>query len=200
MKILSIHVFSLCQNSPIILSSAFSLSFISIFQRGTLKEFLNFHSRLVIERVPQDTHVQVLLEKGICYAMRTSDNVGATIICDEEYPKRVAIEFLLKIIDNFKIFLKEKKIDLNIYTVDTDIKFDYIKNEIEGWQDPSQKDGIMKLQDELNDVMDIMKKNLEELIKREDNLESLIIKSNDLSQTSKNFYIHAKKTNRCCNF
>ena len=200
MKILSIHVFSLCQNSPIILSSAFSLSFISIFQRGTLKEFLNFHSRLVIERVPQDTHVQVLLEKGICYAMRTSDNVGATIICDEEYPKRVAIEFLLKIIDNFKIFLKEKKIDLNIYTVDTDIKFDYIKNEIEGWQDPSQKDGIMKLQDELNDVMDIMKKNLEELIKREDNLESLVIKSNDLSQTSKNFYIHAKKTNRCCNF
>ena len=200
MKILSIHVFSLCQNSPIILSSAFSLSFISIFQRGTLKEFLNFHSRLVIERVPQDTHVQVQLEKGLCYAMRTSDNIGATIICDEEYPKRVAIEFLLKIIDNFKIFLKEKKIDLNVYTVDTDIKFDYIKNEIEGWQDPSQKDGIMKLQDELNDVMDIMKKNLEELIKREDNLESLVIKSNDLSQTSKNFYIHAKKTNRCCNF
>ena len=51
----------------------------------------------------------------------------------------------------------------------------------------------MKLQDELNDVMEIMKKNLEELLKREDNLESLVIKSNDLSQTSKNFYIHAKK-------
>ena len=58
----------------------------------------------------------------------------------------------------------------------------------------------MKLQDELNDVMEIMKKNLEELLKREGNLESLVIKSNDLSQTSKNFYIHAKKTNRCCNF
>ena len=110
MKILSIHVFSLCQNSPIILSSAFSLFFISIFQRGTLKEFLNFHSILVIERVPQDTYIQVQLEKGICYAMKTSDNVGATIICDEEYTKRVAIEFLLKIIENFKIFLKEKKI------------------------------------------------------------------------------------------
>ena len=200
MKILSIHVFSLCQNSPIILSSAFSLSFISIFQRGTLKEFLNFHSRLVIERVSQDTYVQVQLEKGICYAMRTSDNIGSTIICDEEYPKRVAIEFLLKIIDNFKIFLREKKIDLNTYNVDTDLKFDYIKNEIEGWQDPSKKDGIMKLQDELNDVMDIMKKNIEELLKREENLESLVIKSKDLNDTSKDFYIRAKKTNRCCNF
>ena len=200
MRILSIHVFSLYQNNPIILSSAFSLSFISLFQRGTLKELLNFHSRLVIERVSQDTHVQVQLEKGICYAVRTSDKIGATIICDEEYPKRVAIELLLKIIDNFKMFLKEKNIDLNLYTVDTDIKYDYIKNEIEEWQEPSKKDNILKLQGELNDVMDIMKKNIEELIKREENLESLIIKSQDLCGTSKNFYIQAKKTNKCCNF
>ena len=200
MKILSIHVFSLYQNKPIILSSAFSLSFISIFQRGTLKEFLNFHSRLIIERVSQDTYAQVQLEKGICYAIRTSDKIGATIICDDEYPKRVAIEFLLKIIDNYKIFLKEKKIDLNMYITDTDIKFDYIKNEIEGWQDPLNKDSIRKLQDELNDVMDIMKKNIEELLKREENLDSLIKKSKDLSESSKNFYKYARKTNRCCNF
>ena len=200
MKILSIHVFSLYQNSPIILSSAFSLSFISIFQRGTLKEFLNFHSRLVIKRVSQDNYSQVQLEKGICYAMSTSDKIGATIICDEEYPKRVAFEFLLTIIDNFKIFLKEKKIDLNLYTVDTDVKYSFIKNEIEEWQDPSKKDSIMKLQDELNNTMDIMKKNLEELLKREENLESLVIKSKDLSDSSKNFYIYAKKTNKCCNF
>ena len=200
MKILSIHIFSLYLEKPIILSSAFSLSFISIFQRGTLKEFLNFHSRLVIERVSQDTNVQVKLEKGICYAIRNSDKIGVTMICDEEYPKRVAIDFLLKIIDNFKIFIIEKNIDLNLYTEDKDIKYEYIKNEIEEWQNPAQKDNLMKLQDELNDVMNIMRKNLDELLKREENLDSLIIKSNELSETSKNFYIHAKRTNKCCNF
>ena len=166
MKILSIHIFSLYQSKPIILSSAFSLSFISIFQRGTLKDFLNFHSRLVIERVAQDTHAQVQLEKGICYAIANSDKIGVTMICDEEYPKRVAIDFLLKIHNDFKTFVAEKKLDLNLYSSDTDVKYEHIATEIEEWQDPSKKDNLMKLQSELNDVTDIMRQNLNELLKR----------------------------------
>ena len=199
MKILSIHIFSLYQSKPIILSSAFSLSFISIFQRGTLKDFLNFHSRLVIERVAQDTHAQVQLEKGICYAIANSDKIGVTMICDEEYPKRVAIDFLLKIHNDFKTFVAEKKLDLNLYSSDTDVKYEHIATEIEEWQDPSKKDNLMKLQSELNDVTDIMRQNLNELLKREENLEKLMEKSNDLSSTSVNFYKQAKKTNSCCN-
>ena len=199
MRIISIHVFSLYKTKPIILSSAFSLSFVSIFQRGTLKDFLNFHSRLVIERVEKDTHAQVQLEKGVCFAVANDDKIGVTMICDEEYPKRVAIDFLMKIHENFKTFAAEKKLDLNLYTNDTDVKYDYIANEIEDWQDPSKKDNLMKLQNELNDVTDIMRQNLNELLKREENLESLMQKSNDLSATSVNFYKQAKKTNSCCN-
>ena len=199
MRILSIHVFSLYKAKPIILSSAFALSFVSIFQRGTLKDFLNFHSRLVIERVEKDTHAQVQLEKGICYAIANEDKIGVTIICDEEYPKRVAIDFVLKIHDNFKIFMNQNKLDLNNYDKDTDVKFDYITKEIEAWQDPSKKDNIMKLQNELNDVADIMKQNINELLNREESLESLMAKSQDLSSASVNFYKQAKKTNSCCN-
>ena len=199
MKILSIHIFSLYNNKPIILSSAFSLAFVSIFQRGTLKDFLNFHSRLVIERVQKDTHAQVQLEKGICYAIANEDKIGVTLISDEEYPKRVAIDFLLKIHDNFKTFLAQQNVNLNSIEEDTDLKFDYIATEIEAWQDPSKKDNIMKLQNELNDVHDIMRQNLNELLKREENLESLMAKSQDLSLASVNFYKQAKKTNSCCN-
>ena len=200
MRILSIHVFSLYKEKPIILSSAFSLSFVSIFQRGTLKNFLNFHSRLVIERVKKDTHAQVALEKGICYAVASDDNIGVTMICDEEYPKRVAIDFLLKVHDNFKLFKAQNNLDLNKIEDDTDVKFKYIETEIVDWQDPSKKDSIMKLQNELNDVQDIMRQNLNELLKREENLEKLMEQSNDLSAASVNFYIQAKKTNKCCNW
>ena len=199
MRILSIHVFSLYKEKPIILASAFSLSFVSIFQRGTLKDFLNFHSRLVIERVTKDTHAQVQLEKGICYAIANEDKVGVTIICDEEYPKRVAIDFVLRIHENFKIFMNQNKLDLNSYEKDTNVKFDYITKEIEEWQDPNKKDNLMKLQNELNDVADIMKKNINELLNREESLESLMAKSQDLSAASVNFYKQAKKTNSCCN-
>ena len=199
MRILSIHIFSLYKSKPIILSSAFSLAFVSIFQRGTLKDFLNFHSRLVIERVQKDTHAQVQLEKGICYAIANEDKIGVTLISDEEYPKRVAIDFLLKIHDNFKTFLAQQNVNLNSIEKDTDLKFDYIATEIEAWQDPSKKDNIMKLQNELNDVHDIMRQNLNELLKKEENLESLMAKSQDLSLASVNFYKQAKKTNSCCN-
>ena len=199
MRIISIHVFSLYKTKPIILSSAFSVSFVSIFQRGTLKDFLNFHSRLVIERVEKDTHAQVQLEKGVCFAVANDDKIGVTMICDEEYPKRVAIDFLLRVHDNFKIFLTQRNINLNTIEKDTDLKFDYINTEIEEWQDPSKKDNIMKLQSELNDVQDIMRQNLSELLKREENLENLMAKSQDLSAASVNFYKQAKKTNSCCN-
>ena len=200
MRILSIHVFSLYKAKPIILASAFQVDFVSIFQRGTLKNFINFHSRLVIERVQKDTHAQVQLEKGICYAFSSDDKIGVTMICDEEYPKRVAIDILLKVHDNFKLFQAQNNLDLNKIEDDTDVKFSYIETEIVEWQDPSKKDNIMKLQNELNDVQDIMRQNLNELLKREENLENLMEKSKDLSAASVNFYKQAKKTNRCCNW
>ena len=200
MRILSIHVFSLYKAKPIILASAFQVDFVSIFQRGTLKNFINFHSRLVIERVQKDTHAQVQLEKGICYAFSSDDKIGVTMICDEEYPKRVAIDILLKVHDNFKLFQAQNNLDLNKIEDDTDVKFNYIETAIADWQDPSKKDSIMKLQNELNDVQDIMRQNLNELLKREENLENLMEKSKDLSAASVNFYKQAKKTNRCCNW
>ena len=122
------------------------------------------------------------------------------MICDEEYPKRVAIDFLLKVHDNFKLFKAQNNLDLNKIEDDTDVKFKYIETEIVDWQDPSKKDSIMKLQNELNDVQDIMRQNLNELLKREENLEKLMEQSNDISAVSVNFYIQAKKTNKCCNW
>ena len=199
MKILSILIFNLSNTNPTILSSAFSLSSFSFMIRKEVKEFLIFHSRLVIERVAPESNSQVKLEKGICYAISFLDKIGISMICDDEYPKRVAIDFLLKIYDNFKSFIKEKNIDISVYTDDTNLKFEYIKTGIDEWQDPTKKDNLMMLQNELNEVKNIMVKNIEELMNRGESLESLIKKSKDLSETSKNYYDQSKRTNRCCN-
>ena len=48
MRIISIHVYRCGQEEPAMLASTFEVSFVSLFQRGTLKEFINFNSRLVI--------------------------------------------------------------------------------------------------------------------------------------------------------
>ena len=142
MKILSVIIFSLTEEKPLILSSAYSLSNFNFITRGTVKDFLIFHSRLVIERVSPESNTQVQLEKGICYAISFKDKIGISMICDDEYPKRVAIDFLIKVHDNFIPFIKEKNIDISSYKKDTNIKFEYITKGIEEWQDPSKKDNI----------------------------------------------------------
>jgi hypothetical protein len=47
MKILSMHIFNCTGDEPVLLASAYEIGFVSIFQRGTLKEFINFNARLV---------------------------------------------------------------------------------------------------------------------------------------------------------
>ena len=47
MKIISIHVYKCSGDEPIMLANAYELGFVSFFQRGTLREFINFNSRLV---------------------------------------------------------------------------------------------------------------------------------------------------------
>ena len=47
MKILSMHIFNCSGSEPVLLASTYEIGFVSIFQRGTLKEFINFNARLV---------------------------------------------------------------------------------------------------------------------------------------------------------
>ena len=96
-------------------------------------------------------------------------------------------------------------------------------------QNPNQADSIMKIQKDLgawlNDVQSqggcvaaansisythfphtideikgIMHKNIDEVLKRGENLESLMDKSEDLSATSVQFFKKAKSTNKCCSY
>ena len=93
MRLISIHVFKIgTGQEPILLSSASDLSFCGFFEKGTVREFINFHSRLIISRTNKEERQEIALEKGICYSYVTSDRIGITIIADEEYHKRVAFD------------------------------------------------------------------------------------------------------------
>ena len=122
------------------------------------------------------------------------------MICDEEYSKNIVIYFLIKIYNKFKEFLKENEIDLNIIEKDSDFKFEYILNEIEEWQDSSKINDIMVLLNELKDSQGNMVTNIKQLIKIDENLETLALKPTDSYPTSTSFYEQAKKDNRCYNF
>lgn len=199
MRLISIHIYVKSSNTdPICIASSMDLSFAGYFERGTIKEFINFNARLVIGRTLKEQKLEVALEKGICYSYVTSDNVGIAIITDEEYPKRVAFDLIYKIMQELNDFVYTNKLNLSNYKQDTDIKFKYLDTIVKDWQDPKNKDSIMQLQSELDGVTQIMKKNLQDLLKREENLEALMAKSNDLSKVSVDFYKKAKSANKSC--
>ncbi|KAJ1607954.1 synaptobrevin/VAMP-like protein [Cryptosporidium canis] len=66
------------------------------------------------------------------------------------------------------------------------------------YQDPLNNDKIFKVQKDLDEVRDVMLKNIEDLLHRGETLDTLMQKSSDLSAASYQFYRTAKKNNQCC--
>jgi hypothetical protein len=61
-----------------------------------------------------------------------------TIICDPEYPKRVAYDLIYKILEEFNLNYVSN-IKLETINKDLDINFAYIDKIIETWQNPVER-------------------------------------------------------------
>ena len=56
----------------------------------------------------------------------------------------------------------------------------------------------MRIQQNLDEVKDIMQKNIDDVLKRGETIDSLMAKSDDLSGASVQFAKMARKNNQCC--
>ena len=67
------------------------------------------------------------------------------------------------------------------------------------FQDPKEADKLMKIEKELDEVQVMLTKTLNDLLERGEKLDELAKQSEDISETSYNFYRKSKKANqRCC--
>ena len=67
-------------------------------------------------------------------------------------------------------------------------------------QDPRKADKLTAIQTQLDEVKDVMHVNIEQLMQRGETLDSLMDKSQDLSQASVHFYQQSKRANSCCQY
>lgn len=68
------------------------------------------------------------------------------------------------------------------------------------FQDPSQADQLTRIMNELEQTKLVLHETIEAALERGQKIDDLIVKSNDLSGSSKMFYKTAKKQNQCCTF
>ena len=169
----------------------------SYFQRKTVREFIKFHSRVIVGRTAKGQRQSVAVEQNVgkCHCYVNASGLAGAVLADADYPLRVAFTLLNEAMRQF-----EAKQGNKWMNVDADTVFDFPEGEqlIAKFQDPSEADKITKIEKELDEVKGIVIKSMDDILKRGEAIESLMQKSEDLSQVSYQFYKTAKKNNQCC--
>jgi len=196
MRLLSIRMYRWQEERPIQLCAADELSFVGFIQRRMLREHINFACRTVCGRARPGDRTAVHLENdaGICYIAVHPSALAVTVVTDTEYPQRVVFSLIAELMQNFL----QSGIEWQGLQRDSEIKFPPLQESIRTYQNPAEADKLMKIESELDQVREIMHKNIDELLKRGETLDSLMAKSEDLSTVSYDFFKRAKRNNQCC--
>jgi synaptobrevin family protein YKT6 len=171
------------RGSDFIISSAYDLSSFSYFQRSTIKEYIIFFVKLLVQKIPFGKRESIVMKEQCTAHIHVHANgTGAILVCDDEYPQRVAHTILGDILNRSGSQVSEKELQ------------EYITR----YQNPENADKLYKIQKELSETITVVQKTIDSVLERGTKLDTLVKQSQDLSISSKLFYEQAKDQNRCC--
>src|SRR3989338_11215340 len=164
MKLLAIHILykpSTPNSKSVILSGYDELSSFGFFQRGTVREYIVFITRLLSDKNTPGTRQQVVKDEYTCYVQtRVDSQLSAVIVTDSEYPARVSFSLLYKVLVEY-----EKKFPKSTYSSnqiqDYGLQLETITDYLQKYQDPKTADELLKIQTDLDDTKTIMNQVLE---------------------------------------
>ncbi|KAI0230164.1 hypothetical protein LSAT2_019451 [Lamellibrachia satsuma] len=177
------------------LCAAYELNSFGFFQRSSVKEFMDFTSKIVVERTNVAQRASIKEQEYMCHVYVRGDSLSAVLISDHEYPKRVSFTLLNKVLDDFTA--KHPAPEWPNST-DGSLTFPELDEFLQKYQNPKEADSMTKIQSDLDETKIILHDTIEGLLKRGEKLDDLVGRSEDLSMQSKAFYKTAKKTNQCC--
>ncbi|KAL7068627.1 hypothetical protein ACR3K2_09240 [Cryptosporidium serpentis] len=199
MKLLSILLYKWNSDKPVLLSSCYNLNDFNFFQRKAMQEHILFHSRLLCSRVEAGNRVTVSFPQdlGHCHIYVTDNGYGICCITSPDYPVRCAFSLLTQYL---QVYLENQNSNTDPLLANKDCNETLTQCEelFNKYQDPLNNDRIFKVQKDLDEVRDVMLKNIDDLLHRGETLDTLMQKSSDLSAASYQFYRTAKKNNQCC--
>ncbi|KAJ5691838.1 Synaptobrevin [Penicillium macrosclerotiorum] len=173
------------------------LTSFSRFTRGNYEEFMMLFCKTVAERTSPGQRQDIEEKSYTFHAYGRTEGVAGVIVTDGEYPALVAHQLLSKIVDEF--LAKHPRTAFSDPTLaENACPLPQLQEYIVKYQDPSQADSIMKIQQELDETKIVLHKTIESVLERGEKIDSLVAKSDGLSAQSKMFYTQAKKQNSCC--
>jgi len=177
------------------LCAASELSSFGYFQRSSVQEFMDFSSKILVERTAVAQRASVKEQDYLCHVYVRGDSLCTVLISDHEYPQRVAFTLLNKVLDDFTV--KYPSFQWPAAT-ENSLQFPELSTYLEKYQNPKEADAMTKIQSDLDETKIILHNTIEAVLQRGEKLDDLVEKSEGLSAQSKAFYKTAKKTNSCC--
>ena len=188
-KLVSISLLFKSPSDIHLISTSSDVSSFSYFQRSGIKEFLNFTTKIIIERTQFGQRQSVKEREYMCHSYVRKDGLSALLVADDDYPTRVAFTILSKVCDDF--ISKTPK--------DTWLQSTYsLEGVLQKYQNPKDADAMTRVQAELDETKVILHNTMESLMQRGEKLDDLVSKSDELSDQSKYFYKQAKQVNSWC--
>ncbi|QLL32395.1 hypothetical protein HG536_0C05640 [Torulaspora globosa] len=197
MKIYYIGVFRNGGERALELTEVKDLSQFGFFERSSVGQFMTFFAETVATRTAAGQRQSVEEGNYIGHVYARAEGLCGVLITDKEYPVRPAYTLLNKILDEYAIAHPASSWKSVAQTNDS-LKMQNLDMYIKKYQDPSQADAIMKVQQELDETKIVLHKTIENVLQRGEKLDNLVDKSESLTASSKMFYKQAKKTNSCC--
>ena len=187
------------KDGPVLLSSASEVSSFGYFQRSSVTEMCQFFSRTFAKNVAPGGRTSVKHEGMLCHLYASPGGITAVCFADAEYPSRVAFGYLSKVCEEFA---QATGGQLPVATDDNcaaAFQAPHTKL-VKQFQDPAEADQLTRIMAELDQTKLVLHETIEAALERGQKIDDLIVKSNDLSGSSKMFYKTAKKQNQCCSF
>ena len=180
--------------SPVVLSSAAYLDDFMFYERSSVRDITRFVSREVVSRSQPGERNSIIHEGYLCHAYVRGDSLACAVICDEEYPQRVAFSLIYSVVEQFTA----KEFPWKAATQDTEFEFPILQEHVKKYQDPSEADKLMKIQKDIDATRETVIRTIDQLLERGEKLEHLAQRSDDLSFQSKIFVEKSKEMNGCC--
>lgn len=189
------------KEGPVILTSAKELSSFSYFQRSSVNEMFVFFARTFAnnKNLAVGARTSVKQEGFQCHMYISPTGVTAICYADDEYPARVAFGYLSKLCEDFSQAAGGQLPSSTEDNCVSSFQAAHTKLLVQ-FQDPSQADQLTRIMNELEQTKLVLHETIEAALERGQKIDDLIVKSNDLSGSSKMFYKTAKKQNQCCTF
>ncbi|KAK3094328.1 hypothetical protein FSP39_000361 [Pinctada imbricata] len=168
------------------LAASHDLASFGYFQRSSVKEFMDFTCKIIVERTATSSRSSVKEQEYICHVYCRSDSLAAVVIADHDYPQRPAHTLLNKVLDDFSSIVPKSQ-----WTPakSSEVQFTTeLSDYLQRYQDPEQADAMTKIQSELDETKIILYNTIDQVLQRGEKLDDLVVSAEGLSMQSKAFY------------